>query len=346
MTSELTIVELGQSGDGKARASSECGGGGQTGDTGAIFVPYALPGEVVAYDPEAAQGRARIITPSDQRIKPVCPHFLTCPGCQAQHMSSELYEAWKRAQVAEQFRFHGLDADCIANARWVPSSVGARRRVAFSARRGKTEVLIGFLSAQGGKTDGSSQTAQPTLPALAPIQQCPILVPAIERRLPDLKVVLRPLLSRKGQVRVHVTAADNGLDVCVIGVAPETARTSLSAPEFQEALARCGIIRFSVMTADRKGQAPVSGADTSTVFQQVEPVLRYPAVTVPLPVAPFLQASAATEEAIAATVASYANRERTPPRLVADLFCGLGALSPRRLKVQPIASLGLPAHKT
>ena len=78
MTERLTIARLGHRGDGVADT-----------DSGPVFVPYALPGEVVEVEPSPGhpdrRHLLRVATASAERIAPFCPHFGVCGGCQTQH---------------------------------------------------------------------------------------------------------------------------------------------------------------------------------------------------------------------------------------------------------------------
>lgn len=75
-------------GDGLARLPADEKGRGK-----AVFVPFVLPGEKVeATIIEQRPGFARaqldaILEPSPHRVKPDCPYFGSCGGCQYQHAS-------------------------------------------------------------------------------------------------------------------------------------------------------------------------------------------------------------------------------------------------------------------
>src|SRR4051812_49331212 len=103
MVDHLTIARLGRRGDGIADTPD-----------GALFVPFALPGETV--EAEAWPGHPdrrlpiRITQASPERIAPVCPHFGTCGGCAMQHWTTERYREWKRDGVIELLSQAGLDA--------------------------------------------------------------------------------------------------------------------------------------------------------------------------------------------------------------------------------------------
>lgn len=93
---ELDITDLAYGGDGVGRI-----------DGRACFVPFALPGERVgAHLTQEAKRYARadlveVLTPSPERIKPICPHFRACGGCRYQHLDYAAQIRWKQKQVAE-----------------------------------------------------------------------------------------------------------------------------------------------------------------------------------------------------------------------------------------------------
>jgi tRNA/tmRNA/rRNA uracil-C5-methylase (TrmA/RlmC/RlmD family) len=74
------------------------------------FVEGALPGEKVIFDAEKdtsryIQGRAvEILTPSGDRVEPVCRYYGKCGGCQLQHISYEKELFYKREQITELVR--------------------------------------------------------------------------------------------------------------------------------------------------------------------------------------------------------------------------------------------------
>ena len=69
---------------------SECEGVIKDGDT-AVFVPFTLKGEKVLYKvlkvkDGYAYGKALdILTPAEERVRPVCPVYGKCGGCNLQH---------------------------------------------------------------------------------------------------------------------------------------------------------------------------------------------------------------------------------------------------------------------
>jgi 23S rRNA (uracil1939-C5)-methyltransferase len=77
------------------------------GEGPATLVYYALPGEVVEAEPAGRQGgmhaarAVRILEPAPGRVRPLCPHFGECGGCQLQHAAYDLQLEMKRFVVEQ-----------------------------------------------------------------------------------------------------------------------------------------------------------------------------------------------------------------------------------------------------
>ena len=73
----------------------------------AVFVPLTLPGEqarirIMQSKPSYANAVAEeIVTASQERIAPACPHFGVCGGCHYQHTGYETQLAFKKAILRE-----------------------------------------------------------------------------------------------------------------------------------------------------------------------------------------------------------------------------------------------------
>lgn len=69
-----------------------------------LFVPYVLPGEFVSVEVvETRTGEVsrllKVETPSVDRVKPPCPYFYECGGCQLQHMNYDAELSFKENYV-------------------------------------------------------------------------------------------------------------------------------------------------------------------------------------------------------------------------------------------------------
>lgn len=275
---ELLITRLGAQGDGVAET------------TGApVFVPFALAGERVLADVDGARGHLlRVLQPSPARIEPVCRHFGTCGGCVVQHMSANVYRAWKRDLVVSAFAARGLDVtvgDLVEPG-------GKRRRAVLSAERSDNGVAIGFHEAQSH--------------ALVAITECPVLDPKIVAAIPALKTLIAPLISKLG-ARLTVTATKSGLDVLLDGIerklTPDV-RSRLASEASTLQLARLAI-----------------GNDV--VVETLLPFLTFAAADVVLSPGCFVQAVAEAETEMARRILVAVGKVKS----VADLFCGVGAFT-------------------
>jgi 23S rRNA (uracil1939-C5)-methyltransferase len=281
----LTVARLGNRGDGIA-----------DGPDGAIYVPGALPGEIVEVEKVAGHPDRRqllqVETPSPERIAPICPHFGICGGCAVQHLDTARYRAWKRGLVVEALRQAGLDAPV---AELVDAHGTGRRRAVFHARRGSHDVLeVGFSAARTHR--------------VVAIDRCPILTPDLDGAIDTAWAIAEALDPAGKQLDIAVTATDAGLDVDVRGSGPLT-------PTLITALARVAA-KHNLARLTRHGEL---------IAQARPPTLCVGKATVSLPPAAFLQATAEGEAVLARLVlAASAGAAK-----VADLFAGVGPFALR-----------------
>jgi 23S rRNA (uracil1939-C5)-methyltransferase len=276
----LDIARLGAQGDGIADTVS-----------GPVFVPFALPAERVQADVNGERGRLiAVMTPSPDRIAPVCRHFTHCGGCAVQHLRAPAYLAWKREMVANAFAARGIGAPVT---HVVSVGLGARRRAAFSARRTGRGVVLGFYEAKGVE--------------IVDLQECPVTASVIVKALPGLRRIAEPLMSRRAPGRVVVTLAANGLDVAIEDVPGDP------APDVREYLAReAAALKLARLT--------LSG---DTLYQATVPAVRFGTANVVLPARSFLQAAPVAEGEMVRLVTSALGEGKR----VADLFCGMGTFT-------------------
>jgi 23S rRNA (uracil1939-C5)-methyltransferase len=283
VTETLTIARVGHRGDGVADGAEP------------LFVSYTLPGETVTVAPVAGHGDRRellrVDTPSSERIDPICPHFGTCGGCAIQHWRFDRYAAWKRELVVTALSQAGLAAPVDE---LVDAHGEGRRRVVLHARQNRDVLNVGF--------------AAPRAHHIVPIDRCPIFAPALDDVIPLAWALAEPLQPLRKPLDIHITAADNGLDVDIRGSGP-----LMPAVEMQlgHAVTRHGFARLT-----RHGEL---------VMQLAPPTLRIGRATVTLPPGPFLQPTAEGEAALARLVVAHVGAAKR----VLDLFAGVGPFSLR-----------------
>jgi 23S rRNA (uracil1939-C5)-methyltransferase len=285
VTEQLTIAGIGHRGDGVAETPA-----------GPVYVPYTLPGEVVTV--EAVPGHPdrrrldHVDRPSHERVAPVCRHFGACGGCALQHWSLAEYRLWKRNLVVEMLEHHGLVAPV---APLIDAHGRGRRRAVFHARSGTHAVLeVGFSA--------------PRAHHIVAIDACPVLAPELSGAVAAAWAIAEALKPARKPLDIHVTAADNGLDVDVRG-------SGTLGPGDIAALAR---------VADVHGLARLT-RHGELVTQRAQPMLGIGRAQVPLPPGSFLQATAEGEATIARLVLARVGKAKR----VADLFAGVGPFALR-----------------
>jgi 23S rRNA (uracil1939-C5)-methyltransferase len=273
---KFEVVRLGHKGD------------GITGD--GVFVPNALPGEIVEGDAENDRViHGRIITSSPARVTPACRHYKACGGCALQHASDEFVADWKREIVATALKNHGILAG-LETIHTSPSR--SRRRAVFHGRRTKKSVMVGLY----GRASDS----------LVPVPDCILMTPEIMSAYGALEQLVHLGASRRGEMNLTVIATETGLDVSVENGKPLDMDLRI---DLGQIVRDQRFSRLSWNGEDVAGEAPA--------------YLRFGKARVVPPAGAFLQATAAGE----ATLVQAMRRAVGDARRVIDLFAGCGTFS-------------------
>ena len=281
MSVRLTIDRLGAQGDGVANT-----------EQGPVFVPFALPGEVVTVARERDRATLMaVLEKSPQRIEPACRHFGECGGCAMQHLEDGAYRAWKRDKVVQALKAAHIDCEVDE---LVPCEPHTRRRVTLSARRTEAGLLLGF------NRHMSSQ--------IVDLDECPMALPQIVGALDMLRELARLICATQKPFHIGVTATGSGLDVAAGGSGRMSDPQRRAAADFT---IRHGLARLSV--------------DGEIVIEPKKPVAMFGTVAVPIPPGSFLQATEPAEQAMAGLVGGHLAKAKK----IADLFAGCGSFALR-----------------
>ncbi len=291
---QVAIDHVGHRGDGVVRGAGA-----------PLFVPYALPGEIVSVDLAMAEsGRARLLhiaRASPERVDPFCAHFGVCGGCAIQHWQPAPYRSWKRQLVVEALAQAGIDG---AVDDLIDAHGEGRRRLTAHARRGGEGVLHTGFAAAGSH-------------AIVPLDGCPILVPELSGAFDIARAVAEVLKPAAKPLDIQITATETGPDVDVRGSGPLSPAMTSALAQLAERL------RLSRLT--RHGEL---------VLMRAPPVIAMGPARVTLPPASFLQATRAGEETLGDLVVAHCGKASN----VADLFCGVGPFALRLAQRRRVAA--------
>ena len=151
-----------------------------------VFVPFALPGETVrarVYRNDKNCSHAdlvEVLTPSADRVVPVCPLFGECGGCQYQHLDYQKQLDWKTRQVGELMQHMAGIVFPVNPCLSTGQTWHYRSKITPHFDQPRDGVLgsIGFLA--------SGRRSQ-----LVDVPQCVIAMDVINAALPELRAGLR-----------------------------------------------------------------------------------------------------------------------------------------------------------
>jgi 23S rRNA (uracil1939-C5)-methyltransferase len=178
-----------------------------------VFVNDALPGETVEakiVEDKRQYAKAKLVkrlNDSDQRIKPRCPHFYRCGGCQQQHAAIELQ---RRSKQDALLRLVQRQTGAVLSESTIISGqpYHYRRRVRlglqFDPKHGR--LMMGFR-----------QTATNEL---VEIECCPIMETVLEQLIQPLRQCLSSLQAVKKLGHVELVATESGVTVVLRHLSP------------------------------------------------------------------------------------------------------------------------------
>ena len=189
----LTIGDIAFGGEGVARVEDFV-----------VFVPFVAAGEVLEAEITELKRRfaraklLRVVTPSPERVEPLCPHFSVCGGCQYQHLAYPAQVRLKHKQISDLFQRIGhFDPGLIAPLVPCPQPYGYRNRVMIRSQwdRIKQRLNIGFLRAASR--------------LVVDVEECKIAEPALNEQIKSVRARPPP----RGGIKVVLRIPPEGWEV-------------------------------------------------------------------------------------------------------------------------------------
>ncbi|PLR92868.1 23S rRNA (uracil(1939)-C(5))-methyltransferase RlmD [Bacillus sp. T33-2] len=255
-TFPLTIKRLGINGEGVGYFKRQV-----------VFVPGALPGEEVVVEatkvhPKFAEAKIKKIRkPSEHRVRPLCPVYEQCGGCQLQHLRYEQQLKEKRDIVIQALERHTKlpigDLD-IRETIGMGNPWGYRNKSQFQVGEKDGKVLAGLYGINSHR--------------LVNIEQCAVQHPAttkateaVKSILQDLKIPIYNEKSRKGIVRTIV--ARTGVQTGELQIVLITAQKELPKKDIiiQEIKKRLPDIKSIVQNINGQRTSVIFGDKTETL---------------------------------------------------------------------------------
>jgi 23S rRNA (uracil1939-C5)-methyltransferase len=273
-----------------------------------VFIDEALPGETLEFvytdsRKDYAEGRAvNLLTRSEQRRDPACPHFGSCGGCSFQHVADAEQIKIKELLLAEQFsRIGKLKIPEIWPALTGPHwgyRTKARMGVKFVEKKGR--VLVGFRERRH--------------PYLAEIDSCKVMHPQVGENLLALGEMIAKLSIKDKIPQIEVAIGDQECVLAFRVLEPPTAADKEVLRDF----ARQANISICLQPKGPDSIAPLDGEP------EVIPSYALPeqGLTFNFRPAMFTQVNYEINRKMVSR--ALAALELTKADRVLDLFCGLG----------------------
>ncbi|MBT2788291.1 MULTISPECIES: TRAM domain-containing protein [unclassified Halomonas] len=309
-TSPLVIERLAHDGRGVAHAAN-----GKT-----VFVDQALPGEQVDVAIHLTRKRfdeahlKSLLTTSEQRVTPPCPHFGHCGGCDLQHLNIDAQRAHKREVVRDLFARQGITLDQIGSIQG--DDQGYRRRARLGVKvdsQGNTR--LGFRAAHSHR--------------LVDIERCPVLVDPLQQLLTPLRELLKTLEAPRQVGHIELLATPTTQVVLV----RQLKEHGKDAERWQAFAQQQGVALGTWLGRETPALHWHGAAPT---LEEVLTVNGQPPLSLSFAPGDFLQVNAQVNQQMVAQILQWLAPQ--PGQKLLDLFAGIGNFS------LPMAGAGAEVH--
>lgn len=268
-----------------------------------ISVPFVLPGEKVRVEKSKSKRFKKfflkeVLSPSENRAKPVCQHFTQCGGCLLQHLSPQLYQDFKKELITKHLLHYKLDPFSLQDIIYLPQQV--RRRVNLDIVKKNDQLFLGFHRFQSHQ--------------IINIQECHTMTSSMIYAINNMKDTLNNILDSFDKAKLWLLDTSQGLDVLleIQGKSELIAEHRLKLYEISQAL---DLARFTFRFRKIR----------DVIYQSKEPVLLFDDIPVSVDPMCFVQASSDSDQIFAEFIHNVCSSIKGTRAL--DLFCGRGTLT-------------------
>lgn len=231
-------------------------------------------------------------------IKPICPHFNLCGGCQLQHVSDDALREFVSQRIEYALQGQGLEKPIFEQAYLSPPST--RRRVSLRSSWVGKNFLLGFSSEKSHR--------------ILDVKQCDVMTAQLFALVEPLRQFLKPMIDRRRNVQIKMAQIDQGIDLLIENWSPSGLEHIEALSEFAHTQK---LARLAVDDGLDDGLGPVTQWEPEPVS------ITLGGAAIPYPHFAFLQATKDGE-----TVLIDAVRQITQNAgKIADLFAGLGTFT-------------------
>ncbi len=318
---KVTIEQFNHDGQGIGYVSSKSKTESKSGksDDKICFVEGALPGEQVqakVFEDKAKFIKAqttKVLTPSELRISPECPHFSRCGGCQLQYVNRDSQLALKREAVDSLFkRFANLDSlPWQSSLTAEPWHYRRAARIGVWCDRKSGQFTVGFRQSHSKQ--------------ITPIDACMVLAAGFENLFTAFAQLLPQL--KAGRAVTHLEVVQAAFE----GESEGERKRNVVSIRHTQPLTKADIVKirqlaeanqYSILSEYEKGQF------SCLTEAQVPPLHYYlPAQDLRLAfrMGDFIQVNASLNQQMIEQAIDWL--ELNEHDTVLDLFCGIGNFS-------------------
>ena len=191
------------------------------------FIDGALPEESVVFEytkrkSDFDEGRVlSVLSPSAQRVEPLCPHYNLCGGCSLQHLEAEAQIKAKQGLLLEILARvgHCQPEEIIPLISDNPWHYRNKARLSVRYVEKKSSILIGFRERFNPRY-------------ITDIHRCLVLHPKVDAVIDTLRDLVNSFENKQSIAQIELAAGDEALALIFRNLSPLSAQNQAQLIEF------------------------------------------------------------------------------------------------------------------